>query len=231
MQDRTTRRAPRPLLSFQKFLKTLRPIAATAYHPTVMAERTTEAGPAGTPSERIAMVQERFIALWGEMGSAWGIPRTMAEAHALLYIVGDPMNTDEVMERLHISRGNASMTLRTLVEWGLVARVHNRGDRKEYFRAEQDVWRLFATIVRERKRREFDPLLAALEQCRLLAEPTAAARRRIGPEAAALDAHQRRLDRMLETTRTLDQLSERFIASGGPGMQLATKLLGRKKVS
>lgn len=196
-----------------------------------MTERAAESGTSPAGAERIAAAQERFIALWGEMGSAWGIPRTMAEAHALLYIVGDPLNTDEVMERLHISRGNASMTLRTLVEWGLVARVHNRGDRKEYFRAEQDVWRLFATIVRERKRREFDPLLQALEQCRSLTEPTAAGRRRIGPDAAALDAHQKRLDRMLETIRTLDQLSERFVASGGPGMMLAAKLLGRKKVS
>jgi DNA-binding transcriptional regulator GbsR (MarR family) len=196
-----------------------------------MPDRNSDPEPAGSPSERIATAQERFIGLWGEMGSAWGIPRTMAEAHALLYIVGEPMNTDEVMDRLHVSRGNASMTLRTLVEWGLVARVHNRGDRKEYFRAEQDVWRLFATIVRQRKRREFDPLLAALEECRSLTASAAGSRRKIDRDASALDAHRRRLDRMLETLRTLDQLSERFIASGGPGMQLATKLLGRKKVS
>lgn len=185
--------------------------------------------PSGRPGKPIAVAQERFIALWGEMGSAWGIPRTMAECHALLYIVGEPLNTDEVIERLHISRGNASMTLRTLVEWGLVGRVHNRGDRREYFRAEQDVWRLFATIVRERKRREFDPLRQALEGCRALTEPDAGAkaRRRVDPEAAALEDHHRRLDAMLELVRTLDRLSERFIASGGPGMQLATKLLGK----
>lgn len=181
------------------------------------------------PTRPIGLAQERFIALWGEMGSAWGIPRTMAECHALLYIVGEPLNTDDVIERLHISRGNASMTLRTLVEWGLVGRVHNRGDRREYFRAEQDVWRLFATIVRERKRREFDPLRKALEDCRKLTEPDDSVRskRRLDPEAAALEEHHRRLDAMLELVRTLDRLSERFIASGGPGMQLATKLLGK----
>ena len=121
---------------------------------------TEESTPIGLPE-----AQDRFIGLWGEMGSAWGIPRTMAEVHALLYISGEPMNTDDVMARLRISRGNASMTLRTLCEWGIVSRVHNRGDRKEYFRAEQDVWKLFATIVRERKRREFDPLLDAMRAC------------------------------------------------------------------
>ncbi|HMN96519.1 MAG TPA: MarR family transcriptional regulator [Phycisphaerales bacterium] len=182
---------------------------------------------ARTPSA-IEAAQERFIALWGEMGSAWGIPRTMAEAHALLYIVGEPLNTDDVMQRLGVSRGNASMTLRTLVDWGLVARTHSRGDRKEYFKAEQDVWRLFATIVRERKRREFDPLLEALEACRGMTEG-AVPHRRVDAEVARLDSHHRRLDRMLELVRTLDRLSERFITGGGPGIQLAAKLLGKAK--
>lgn len=180
------------------------------------------------PTSGIDAAQERFIALWGEMGSAWGIPRTMAETHALLYIVGEPLNTDDVMERLDVSRGNASMTLRTLVDWGLVARVHARGDRKEYFKAEQDVWRLFATIVRERKRREFDPLREALESCRAMTEP-AAPSRRIDAEVARLESHHQRLDRMLELVRTLDRLSERFITDGGPGIRLAAKLLGKGK--
>lgn len=179
-------------------------------------------------SPTIAAAQDRFISLWGEMGSAWGIPRTMAEVHALLYIVGEPLNTDEVMERLRISRGNASMTLRTLCDWGIVSRTHTRGDRKEYFRAEQDAWKLFATIVRERKRREFDPLLEALRTCRDLTGPTAReSRRRIGPRSAELETHHQRLDGLLDMLRTLDALSERFIVQGGAGLQAAAKLLSR----
>lgn len=198
-------------------------------------DRSADGVPPSAPeSPQLAAIraaQERFVALWAEMGSAWGIPRTMAECHALLYIVGAPLNTDEVMERLGISRGNASMTLRTLVEWGLVGRVHNRGDRREYFKAEQDVWRLFATIVRERKRREFDPLVKALAECRQLTEEArsghGAHRRRLDPAQVASEGHHRRLEAMLELVQTLDRLSERFIASGGPGIQLATKLLGK----
>jgi len=97
--------------------------------------------------------QERFVALWGQMGANWGIARTMAEVHATLFIMGRPMNTDEIMDFLQISRGNASMTLRALVDWGLVQRLHMRGDRKEYFQAEQDVWAIFRAIVRERVKR------------------------------------------------------------------------------
>lgn len=100
------------------------------------------------------------------MGSSWGIPRTMAEVHALLYIVGEPLNTDQIMARLSISRGSASMSLKSLHDWGLIARAHRRGDRKEYFRAEQDVWQVFRIITRERKRREIDPVLMALHECR-----------------------------------------------------------------
>jgi len=176
----------------------------------------------------VMAAQDRFISLWGEMGSAWGIPRTMAEVHALLYIGGDALNTDDVMGRLRISRGNASMTLRTLVDWGLVSRVHNRGDRREYFRAEQDVWKLFATILRERKRREFDPLLEALTQCRSERPETVGEsrrRRRVDPESRAAEEHDVRLDEMLELVRTLDRLSERFIGSGGPGLLKAARLI------
>ncbi len=177
--------------------------------------------------DRLAMARDRFISLWGEMGSAWGIPRTMAETHALLYIVGEPLNADDVMERLSISRGNASMTLRTLLEWGLISRIHNRGDRREYFKAEQDVWKLFVTIVRERKRREFDPLLEALEGCRSLTETPGSSRSRRAAGNETLEAHHERLDDMLELVRTLDRLSEKLLTSAGPGLVFAAKMLSK----
>jgi HTH-type transcriptional regulator, glycine betaine synthesis regulator len=172
-------------------------------------------------ASRFREAQDRFIALWGEMGSTWGIPRTMAEAHALLFIMGEPMNTDEVMQRLHISRGNASMTLRSLLDWGLIARVHTKGDRKEYFKAEQDVWRMFTTIVRERKRREFDPLLNALDECRLLTDAGDARR---DPSVAA---HNERLDNMLHFIHTLNAIAQRFVSPSGKGLLMAAKLLGK----
>jgi len=192
-----------------------------------MSKTPRESEPSAHPPREprtVLEAQERFIGLWGEMGSAWGIPRTMAEVHALLYISGDALNTDDVMARLRISRGNASMTLRTLVDWGLVGRVHNRGDRREYFRAEQDVWKLFATILRERKRREFDPLLEALQNCSVTPQGNDHARR-IDPEGLAAVEHDRRLGEMLELVRTLDRLSERFIGAGGTGLLKAARLI------
>src|SRR5687768_7145621 len=151
---------------------------------------------AANPNQQILREsRERFVALWGQMAANWGIPRTMAEVHALLFIAGEPMNTDDVMEALGISRGNASMTLRALQEWGIVSRAHLRGDRKEYFQAEQDIWKLFRTILRERKKREIDPLLEALRECRNLT--TTQSTRKIGPQGVAVEAHNARLDSML----------------------------------
>jgi len=176
--------------------------------------------------QRLRAARERFVALWGQMASNWGIPRSMAEVHALLLIAGEPMNTDDLMTALRISRGSASMTLKALQEWGIVSRVHVRGDRKEYFQAEQDVWKLFRTILRERKKREIDPLLDALRECRALtAKPAAGAARNLRA-AAATEEHNRRLDSMLEFITMIDALSERLITSG-KGLQLAAKILAK----
>ena len=95
-----------------------------------------------------------LVRRWGEMGGYWGISRTMAEIHALLFVSGRPLCTDDIMEQLQVSRGNASMNLRSLVDWALIERVHKLGDRKEYFQADTDVWHMFETITRERRRRE-----------------------------------------------------------------------------
>lgn len=107
-----------------------------------------------------------FVRRWGEMGATWGISRTMAEVHALLFITGQPLCTDDIMQRLEISRGSTSMNLRQLVNWGLIRRVHQRGDRKEYFVSDLDAWEMFETIARERRRREVEPIIATIERCR-----------------------------------------------------------------
>jgi len=161
-------------------------------------------------------VIDGFVEAWGHMGSVWGISRTMAEVHALLYITGEAMCTDDVMSALQISRGNASMSLRALLDWGLVSRAHRRGDRKDYFRAEQDVWAIFRAIVRERMKREVDPLLVNLHE---LSDRTA------GEHGDA--AGRERLDRMIEFLEMTTRLGDRFVGPTGPGLRLAATLLAR----
>lgn len=177
-------------------------------------------------SDALTQAQDQFIAVWGQMGSAWGISRTMAEVHALLYITGEPMCTDDIMERLEISRGNASMSLRALLEWGIVARTHKRGDRKEYFQAEQHVWTLFRAIVRERIKREVDPLMASLYEIRDITQPhhREGARASAAPPAA-ITGHNRRLDEMIEFFKTLETLSQSFVSPSGKGLQIAASVL------
>ncbi|MDR2982800.1 MAG: hypothetical protein LBV12_11210 [Puniceicoccales bacterium] len=116
-------------------------------------------------NKTLAKAREDFIAQWGAMGTAWGINKTMAQIHALLMVSPHPMNTDEIMEALDISRGNANTNLRELVNWGLIRVVLQKGERKDFFESEKDVWKMFCLIARERKRREVDPVLAALETC------------------------------------------------------------------
>src|SRR5213078_893853 len=109
--------------------------------------------------------RDEFITQWGTMGSAWGVNRTMAQIHALLITATQPLTTDEIMNDLRISRGNANMNLRELCGWGLIRSVIRKGERKEYFEAEKDVWKMFCIIVRERKRREIRPAINVLKDC------------------------------------------------------------------
>lgn len=176
--------------------------------------------------DRIEEAQDRFIASWSQMASAWGISRTMAEAHALLYITGRAMNTDEVIERLEISRGNASMSLRALQDWGLIARVHRRGDRKEYFEAERDVWAVFKTIARERKKRELDPVLVSLYEIRDLTGTQDDKNDAAGTEPArSLRAHNERLDAMLEFMTTMEKLASVVTTQEGAGLRVISAIL------
>ena len=163
--------------------------------------------------------KEAFISHWGEMGSSWGVPRSMAEIHALLYIEGRPLCVEEIMGRLEVSRGTASTTLRTLADWGLVSRVRPRGERREFFEAEQDVWKLLSLIVRARKRRELEPLLAGLDKARELAGADA------DPSSEAYKNHAARLDSMNDALKRLDRLSDLFIGRNGKGLDVAVKLL------
>ena len=175
--------------------------------------------PDGSPEELIE-AQDTFVAAWGQMAGAWGISRTMAEIHALLFITAEPMSADDIMDRLSISRGNASMSLRSLVEWGIVARTHKRGERREFFVAEQDIWTMFRMIVRERIRREVDPLLTSLFEIRDL---TGTRSGRSGEDQ--LRAHNDRIDSLTSFFQTIQVLGERFASPSGEGLDSAAKLL------
>ena len=106
----------------------------------------------------------QFVEHWGVMARSWGINATMGELFALLYVTGEDWTADDLRERLRVSRGNVSMNLRELIAWGVVHKVHRQGERREYYRAEHDVWTLFRRILRERKRRELDPTLVVLDR-------------------------------------------------------------------
>lgn len=100
----------------------------------------------------------KFIQAWGTFGSKWGINRTMAQVHALLLIAPNSLSADEIMDALDISRGNANMNLRALIDWALVMKEFKPGDRKEYFYAEKDIWKVGTQIVAQRKKRELEPI-------------------------------------------------------------------------
>lgn len=150
--------------------------------------------------ERHREAADEFIRLWGEMATHWGINRTMALIHALLYAEGDPLDTDAIMERLAISRGNANMNLRALVDWGLVRKTHRTGSRKDYFEAEQDVWRLTTTIIEERQRREIAPVQRALSD-------VAVDLRHASDEGPNEAAFAERIEKLVDVMETVEEFT------------------------
>lgn len=108
--------------------------------------------------------KNKFVQTWGALGSQWGINKTMAQIHALLLIAPEPLSMEDVMEELHISRGNASMNLRALMDWGIVYKEFKQGERKEYFTSEKDLDELAVKIAQERSRREIKPALKVLKE-------------------------------------------------------------------
>ena len=113
---------------------------------------------------KLTEAKNQFVSSWGALGTHWGINRTMAQIHALLLVSTNPLTQDDVMEQLSISRGNVNMNIRELISWHLVERVIIAGERKEYFIAEKDIWKVATQIIRERKKRELDPMLKLLGQ-------------------------------------------------------------------
>src|SRR5690348_4624349 len=201
--------------------------------PTLELERettTTKAtAPATTPQplspaeQQLRVAQDLFIRRWGEMGATWGINRTMAEIHALLYIVALPLCTDDVMERLNISRGNASMSLRALCDWGIIRRLHKRGERREYFESLSDVWEMFSIIAAERKRREMDPVLETIRQCQQMLSEQSLGKAAAKREAVALT--RQRLRGMEEFMEVTNKIFQQFIGNAKSGLTRVVKVL------
>jgi DNA-binding transcriptional regulator GbsR (MarR family) len=114
---------------------------------------------------KLSPVQQKFILHWGEMGTRWGINRTVAQIHALLFISERPLNADDLVETLRVARSNVSSSLKELQGWGIVRRVHVMGDKRDHFESMKDVWEMFRVVLDERKKREIDPTIAMLRDC------------------------------------------------------------------
>ena len=168
--------------------------------------------------QRLKTARDEFVAQWGAMGSQWGINRTMAQIHALLMTAVEPIGTDDVMAELEISRGNAHSNLKELVAWGLVRIVVKKGERREFFEAEKDVWQIFTIVTRERKKREIEPALAVLNRC------AEGSRELTSSEGKAFHSQMRQLE---EFVGFASKVADRVGAmKHGFAVQLAAKLLG-----
>ena len=192
--------------------------ASTANPPAA----TTPTRTLSTPEQQLRHAQDLFITRWGEMGATWGINRTMAEIHALLYITAQPTCTDDVMERLHISRGNASMSLRALCDWGIIRRQHRLGERREYFESLSDVWEIFSIIAAERKRREMDPVLETIKQCQKMLEAQSIGK---AADEESVKMTRQRLASMEEFMSVTNKIFQQFVGNAKSGLSRVVKVL------
>ena len=116
----------------------------------------------------LALAKSKYLETWGSLAKQWGINRTMAQIHALLLVAPKPMSAENIMDQLQVSRGNANMNLRALIEWGIVEKKLIPGERREFFVAKKDIWELFKQIAKERRKREIEPVITALEELKTL---------------------------------------------------------------
>jgi len=153
-----------------------------------------------TIKTQLSPVEQKFILHWGEMGTRWGINRTVAQVHALLFISQHPLSAEEIATTLSVARSNVSTSLRELQGWRIVKVAPVLGDRRQHFESIKDVWELFRIIIQERKKREVDPTIEVVREC--LAEAT---------EAGPSEAYGRqRLEELLEFITTMDALFTEF---------------------
>ena len=161
-------------------------------------------------------LSSRVVLHWGEMGVRWGVSRTVAQIHALLYLRGRPMHAEEIAARLQVARSNVSISLRELQNWNLARVVHIAGDRRDHFETAQDPWDLLRILVRERKKREFDPTTAFLRDC--------VSRSEFAREDAAV---QKRLREMLALMQALTGWTEQMLALDNAALKRLARLGAR----
>src|SRR5229473_884427 len=170
--------------------------------------------------ERLTPVQEKFILHWGEMGTRWGINRTVAQIHALLYLSAEPLHAEDIARLLSVARSNVSSSLRELQGWGIVRIAHVLGDRRDHFESVKDVWEIFRIVSQERKRREIDPTLRVLQEC-------------VGElkKSGVGGAYTReRLEEMLEFLSTTSGLFEEFVSLPTGALKGMARLRGKLKL-
>jgi DNA-binding transcriptional regulator GbsR (MarR family) len=168
-------------------------------------------------SRPLPIAVERFILHWGDMGSQWGVNRTVAQIHALLYVSERPLTAEEIAATLGVARSNVSNSIRELLGWELIRRVPIRGDRRDHFEAVSDVWELARRIAAGRKAREIDPALAALRTC--VADA--------GRDASVHPVAARRLTEMLEFTQTMDRWFQQMLTIPPPKLAALMRLGAR----
>jgi DNA-binding transcriptional regulator GbsR (MarR family) len=153
---------------------------------------------------KLEEAQQKFIQGWGQLGASWGINRTMAQIQAVLLLSPKPLCTDDVMEKLQISRGNANMNIRELITWGVVYKSFVKGDRKEYYYSEKDMWELAKKISRERKKRELEPLVKILGELKTI-EGSNEEVKEMKKVVKSADGMAKRAESMLDLVMKLDE--------------------------
>ncbi len=166
---------------------------------------------------RLTPAMERYVLHWGEMGARWGVNRSVAQIHALLYLAPHPLTAEEIADTLSIARSNVSMSLKELLAWGLVRRTPVRGDRRDHFEALRDNWEILNRVVEERKKREIDPTLSILRACAIEAASD-------GQTAAET---RRRIEGLLEFLETLSQWYDQVKGLPTPVLLGLMKMGGR----
>jgi DNA-binding transcriptional regulator GbsR (MarR family) len=149
--------------------------------------------------------KEKFIQAWGTLGSKWGINRTMAQVHALLMVAPDPLSAEDIMQELNISRGNANMNIRALIDWGIVEKELKPGERKEFFVAEKDMWEVTKRIVAERRKRELEPVLKVLNQIKEVEGENSTDKKEFTKMIKEIERFAQKADKSLDKVTRVDE--------------------------
>jgi DNA-binding transcriptional regulator GbsR (MarR family) len=167
----------------------------------------------------LSPIEQRFVLHWGEMGTRWGINRTVAQVHALLFLSPKPLHAEEIASTLAVARSNVSTSLRELQAWGIVHVVHVLGDCRDHFGSVKDVWEIFRIVAEERKRREIDPTLRVLQEC-------VGELRRAGPSSTYT---RERLEEMLGFLTTTSSLFDELVHMPSGALKGTARLRGKLK--